>query len=101
MIQRGRRKFAGGALEQGAAILGAMSASVFVIGLIVPYIAAISGASHVSAGALLSEATAALCLSLLTAAASVVLRGLARREDDDGRYCAPGGENPPQSRRDS
>lgn len=88
--QRARRKFAGGALEQAAAILGAMSASVFVIGLIVPYIAVFSGASMMSASALLTEAVSALCLSLVTTIASVTLKGLARREDDDGRFSNAG-----------
>jgi hypothetical protein len=82
---RGRRKFAAGALEQAAHILGATSASVLVAGLVGPYIAALSGASHVSQATLGEVAGVALSIALFTAAAAIVLRGLSRRANDDGR----------------
>ncbi len=85
---RGRRKFASGALDQAASILGSMSSSVFVLGLIVPYFAAFSGVSMMRASALLTEAMSALALSLATTVAAVTLKGLARREEDDGRAYA-------------
>jgi hypothetical protein len=97
--QRARRKFAGGALEQGGAILGAMSASVFVVGLIAPYAAALSGVSMVTPRALLGEAATALSLSLVAATASVTLKGLARREDDDARFDPIGSGQAPRQRR--
>lgn len=88
-VARGRRKFAAGALEQAAHILGATSASVLVAGLVGPYIAALSGSSHVSQATLGEVAMIALSIAFVTAAAAIVLRGLSRRANDDGRLTAP------------
>ncbi len=83
-IRRGRRKFTCGALEQAAAILGAVAASVLAVGLVGPYIAALTGSSHVPPPVLVSVATSALILALVAATLSMGLRGLARRIEDDG-----------------
>ncbi len=83
-VRRGRRKFTCGALEQAAAILGAVAASVLAVGLVGPYIAALTGSSHVPPPVLVSVATSALIFALAAATGSMGLRGLARRIEDDG-----------------
>jgi|GEM_PF-4567592 len=88
-IRRGRRKFTCGALEQAAAILGAVAASVLAVGLVGHYIAAFMGASHVPPTVLVSVATSALVLALVAATGSMGLRGLARRIEDDGLATEP------------
>ena len=84
--ERARRKFAGGFLEQAGNILGAVAWSVLAVGLIGPYIAAITGSSHVPAPVLVNVAMSAFAFAVVTAGASMTLRGLARRADDDGRF---------------
>lgn len=86
MAERGKRKFAGGFLEGAANILGAVAASVLAVGLIGPYIAAVTGSSHVPPGVLVTVARTAFAFAVTTALGSMVLRGLARRADDDGRF---------------
>ena len=88
-VRRGRRKFTCGALEQAAAILGAVAASVLAVGLVGPYIAALTGSSHVPPPVLVSVATSALILALVAATGSMGLRGLARRIEDDGLAAQP------------
>jgi hypothetical protein len=83
-VRRGRRKFTCGALEQAAAILGAVAASVLAVGLVGPYIAALTGNSHVPPPVLVSVATTALAFALIAATGSMALRGLARHIEDDG-----------------
>jgi hypothetical protein len=82
---RGRRRFVAGALEQAAQILGAMSASVLVAGLIGPYIAALARSPGYSPEAVVATAVIALTIALLAAVGAMVLRGLSRRADDDHR----------------
>ena len=81
--QRARRKFVFGVLEQAANILGAMTASIMVVGLVLPAIAALSGKAMIERAALIDAATLVLGFAALAATASVVLRGLARRLEDD------------------
>lgn len=92
--ERGRRKFTGGVLEQGANILGAVAASVLAVGLIGPYIAAFTGSSHVPPAVLRSVARSAFAFAMLAAVASMVMRGLARRADDDVRFGSGGSAAP-------
>lgn len=96
--RRRRRKFICGALEQAAAILGAVAASVLAVGLVGPYIAAVTGSSHVSPSVLVNVATSALVFALGAAVGSMALRGLARRVEDDAHLQlepgAPSGESP-------
>lgn len=100
---RARRKFVAGALEQAGQILGAMSASVLVAGLIGPYIAALAGSPGYSPEAVVATAALALTIALLTAVGAMVLRGLSRRADEDDRLphagttpaSAPGKTEPP------
>ena len=84
--ERAKRKFAGGVLEQGANILGAVAASVLAVGLIGPYIAAFTGSAHIPPDVLRNVARSAFAFAVFSAVASMVMRGLARRTDDDGRF---------------
>lgn len=84
--QRARRKFTAGALEQAAQILGATAASVLVVGLVGPYIAALAGSSHIPPAVLGSVVSVVLLIALAAAGGAVVLRGLSRRTNDDGRF---------------
>lgn len=84
--ERGRRKFTGGFLEQAANILGAVAASVLAVGLIGPYIAAFTGSAHIPPTVLVHVARSAFAFAVIAASGSMVLRGLARRADDDHRY---------------
>ena len=81
--QRARRKFVFGVLEQLSNILGTMSASVLVVGLIVPTLAVVSGTGMVSGAALGQVAGLVFGFSLLCGTTAVVVRGLARAIDDD------------------
>ncbi len=80
---RARRKFVFGVLEQAANILGAMTASVLVVGLLLPALGAFTG--HVTVSHDMFGATARLVLGFaaFAAAGSLMLRGLARRLEDD------------------
>ena len=80
---RAKRKFAVGALEQAAQILGAMSAGVLVAGLIGPYFAAFAGSGGYSPETVLSTAAIALAVAFSAAVGAMVLRGWSRRADDD------------------
>ena len=80
---RRRRKFVFGVLEQAANILGAMTASIMVVGLLLPALAAASGMQPVNARTLASVAWLVIGFALLTGASSMLLRGLARRLEDD------------------
>lgn len=93
---RQRRKFVAGALEQAAQILGAVAASVLVVGLVGPYIAALTGASQVSSATLGEVAGLALAIAGASAVTAIVLRGLSRRANDDGAVQAlPAEQGPP------
>ncbi len=81
--ERARRKFVFGVLEQLSNILGAMSASVLVVGLIVPTIAAFAGTSRVPPAALAQVATLVIGFALLAGVTAAIIRGLARGVDDD------------------
>lgn len=83
LAARRHRKFVVGALEQAAAILGAMSASVLVVGLVGPYVAAFSGASGISPASLVWVAALAFAFAVCSGAASMILKGLSRRADDE------------------
>lgn len=83
--QRSRRKFTAGALEQAAQILGATAASVLVAGLVGPYIAAFAGMTHSSGRQFVEVAILALTIAFGAAVGAIVLRGLARAANDDGR----------------
>lgn len=80
---RSRRKFVFGVLEQMSNILGAMSASVLVVGLILPAIAVLGGRGEVARATFVQVATLVLGFALAAAVAAAILRGLARRIDDD------------------
>lgn len=82
---RARRKFVFGVLEQAANILGAMTASVLVVGLLLPALAIFSGNAAVSRAMFASAAWLVMGFATLAAAGSLVLRGLARRLEDDER----------------
>jgi len=75
--------FARGALESAAHILGSASASVFAAGLVLPYIAAVSGPKAMDGRELFAISALALVFSMLVGLGAVVLRGLA--------HCAPHG----------
>ncbi len=82
---RGRRKFVFGVLEQAANILGAMTASIMVVGVLLPALAASTGMTAVSSATFATVAWLVVGLAFLTGTGSLILRGLARRlEDDDG-----------------
>ncbi len=81
--QRARRKFVFGMLEQASNILGAMTASVTVVGLVLPTLAVFTGTSHLTSPMLSQLATLVIGFALLAATAAVVLRGLARRLEDN------------------
>lgn len=85
LSERRRRKFAAGALEQAAHILGATAASVLVAGLVGPYIAALAGPTHAPGGQFVEVAVLALTIAFGAAIAAIVLRGLSRAANDDGR----------------
>ena len=80
---RARRKFIFGVLEQAANILGAMTASVMVVGLLLPALAAFTGNMVVSHAMFGATARLVVGFALLTAMGSLTLRGLARRLEDD------------------
>jgi hypothetical protein len=86
-----RGHFAGGALESAAHILGSTSASIFVAGLVGPYIAALSAPRGMSPQVIFGVSALALLLSVTAGAGAVVLRGLA--------HCAPHGVLKARSRR--
>ncbi len=71
-----RSKFAGGALEFASHILGSASASIFVVGLIGPYIAALSAPRAMPSMTVLSVMAIAVGLSMTAGIGAVVLRGL-------------------------
>ncbi len=83
-IARRRRKFVFGVLEQAANILGAMTASVMVVGLLLPALASFGGMASVSAAMFASAAWLVTGLAVLTGGSSMLLRGLARALEDDG-----------------
>lgn len=97
---RARRKFVFGALEQASNILGAMTASTVVVGLVLPTLAVLSGSSHVTQPMLAQLAMLVLGFAMLSATAAVVLRGLARRLEDndvaDADRQSDAMEGPPQ-----
>ena len=80
---RYRRKFVGGVLEGAAQILGSMSGSVLVAGLVGPYLAALTGASKVSPSTLLEVAAVALAFAMVSGLGALLLRGLSRCVDDE------------------
>lgn len=80
---RQQRKFVVGVLDQAATILGAMSASVLVVGLIGPYIATVAGMSAISPDHLLGVAGMASVFAACSALGAMVLKGLSRRADDE------------------
>ncbi len=87
---RRRRKFVFGIIEQAANILGAMTASIMVVGLLLPALASVSGMRAVSTAMFASVAWLVICLAILTGGSSMLLRGLARRlEDDDQPMSEP------------
>ncbi len=81
--ERARRKFVFGVLEQISNILGAMAASVLVVGLVLPTIAAFAGMSSLPHAALAQAATLVVGFALFAAIMAAIVRGLARRIDDD------------------
>ena len=81
--QRSRRKFVFGVLEQASNILGAMTASVTVVGLVLPTFAVFTGGSKLTSAMLSQLATLVISFALLAAFAAVTLRGLARRLEDN------------------
>ncbi len=81
--ERARRKFVFGVLEQISNILGAMAASVLVVGLVLPTIAAFAGMGTVSHAALAQVATLVIGFALFAAVTAAIVRGLARGIDDD------------------
>lgn len=80
--ERGRRRMAFGMVEQAATILGAIASSVLVVGLVVPTIAAVSGASTIGHGDLMAVSLLVVGFAAGAALAAAVLRGLARRLED-------------------
>ena len=80
---RARRKFVFGVLEQAANILGAMTASVLVVGLLLPALGAFTGHAAVSHEMFGATARLVLGFAAFSATGSLVLRGLARRLEDD------------------
>ena len=80
---RRRRKFVFGVLEQAANILGAMTASIMVVGLLLPALAAVGGMPPSSAESFAAVAWLAIGFAVFTGASSMMLRGLARRLEDD------------------
>ncbi len=81
--ERARRKFVFGVLEQASNILGAMAASVLVVGLILPMIGAFTGMATVSHADLTQVATLVIGFAALAAVTAAIVRGLARAIDDD------------------
>ncbi len=81
--ERARRKFVFGVLEQVSNILGAMAASVLVVGLVLPTIGAFAGTGKVSRGDLAEVATLVIAFAAIAAVAAAIVRGLARGIDDD------------------
>ena len=57
-------------------------------GLVGPYIAALAGTSRIPPAVLGSVVAVVLFIALGAAACAVVLRGLSRRTNDDGRFGA-------------
>ena len=84
-VARLRRKFVLGVLEQAANILGAMTASVMVVGLLLPALTAATGHLTGNAEAFVHAAWLVVCFAMFTGAGSMTLRGLARRLEDDDR----------------
>ena len=82
MDTRARRRFVFGVLEQASNILGGMTASVTVVGLIVPAIAVSTGSSHLTRAMFYEVAALVVCFAMAVAVAAMVLRGLARRLED-------------------
>ena len=87
-VARLRRKFVLGVLEQAANILGAMTASVMVVGLLLPALTAATGQLHVSVETFERAAWLVIGFAVFTGAGSMTLRGLARRLEDDDRIMA-------------
>lgn len=81
--ERARRKFAFGVLEQMSNILGSMAATVMVVGLVLPSIAAFAGMGSISRALLVEGATLVVGFAVFAGVAAAVLRGLARQIDDD------------------
>jgi hypothetical protein len=79
---RARRKFAFGVLEQASNIFGAMTASVTVVGLILPAIATFSGTSQITRGQFFEIAMLVIAFAFTVASCALILRGLARRLED-------------------
>jgi hypothetical protein len=77
-----------GIVEQSATILGAIASSVLVVGLVVPTIAAISGATAIGHGDLMQVSMLVVGFSACAAVAAAVLRGLARQLEDGGAFVA-------------
>lgn len=82
---RSRRKFVFGVLEQAANILGAMTASVLVVGLLLPALAAVTGNAAIDRAMFASAAQLVIGFAALTLLGSLLLRGLARQLEDDSR----------------
>ncbi len=80
---RRRRKFAFGVLEQAANILGAMTASITVVGLLLPALAAATGMHSITTVDFVSAAWLVIGFALFSGASSILLRGLARQLEDD------------------
>lgn len=74
-----RRRFAFGMLEQAASMLGSIANNVLVVGLLVPTIAATSGSPAFNSRTLLDVVVLVLAFSGCTAAAAMLLQGMARQ----------------------
>lgn len=83
--RRMRRRFAFGALEQLSTIFGAITASVLTIGLFLPALNSFSGQAMLGPDDLIAGARLVLTFTACTALAAMVLRGLARLLEDDGK----------------
>lgn len=81
--ERARRKFVFGVLEQMSNIVGSMAATVMVVGLVLPSIAALTGMGSISRMILVQGATLVIGFAVFAGLTAAVLRGLARRIDDD------------------
>ena len=85
-VARRRRKFAFGVLEQSANILGAIAASVLVVGVLLPALAAAAGMHRIAETMFDQVVWLVVGFALLAGAGSLLLRGLARlleSEDPD------------------
>lgn len=81
--ERARRKFVFGVLEQVSNILGSVAASVLVVGLIAPALAAAAGRGAMASRDLAQIAGLVVAFAVIAALSAAVVRGLARGIDDD------------------